>query len=244
MRMSDRKNGLPVERLEQIISYPFHDKGLLEQALCHSSYANEQAGSAIEDNERLEFLGDAVLELTVSEYLYGREAKMPEGDMTKLRASIVCEPTLFLCAKKFDLGEYLRLGKGADLTGGRTRPSVVSDAMEALIGAIYLDGGFEAAKQFIDTFILKHIDHIRLFHDSKTILQEMLQSKESSPPSYELTGQEGPGHNRVFHVQVMWNGTCLGTGTGHSKKAAEQDAAYQAVLKLKECPPETSKEHR
>ncbi len=229
-------NNNTIKRLEDEIGYTFTDKNMLKMALTHSSYANEHHIPRYENNERLEYLGDAVLELVVSTFLYQNNPDMPEGDMTKLRASIVCEPTLYLCAQKFSLGQYLFLGKGEELTGGRNRASVVSDAMEALIGAIYLDGqeeGFERAKMFIHRFILDDLDHLKLFLDSKTILQEIVQGMDSGTLSYETIGQEGPDHNKTFVVHAILDSKVLSVGRGHTKKAAEQEAAYYAILELK-----------
>ena len=190
-----------LKRLEKVTGYHFQNMSLLNQALSHSSYANEHRAEHLHDNERLEFLGDAVLELVSSEFLYLEYPRMPEGDMTKLRASIVCEPTLALCAREFGLPEYLQLGKGEELTGGRRRNSIVSDALEALIGAIYLDGGFGSARAFIRRFILTDIEHKKLFYDSKTILQEVVQEKGINA-TYRLVGEEGPDHNKSFVVEV------------------------------------------
>lgn len=222
------------QELEQKIGYYFRDSAYLEQALRHSSYTNERHMDRLENNERLEFLGDAVLELVTSEYLYRTYPDMPEGNATRTRASIVCEQTLALCARELELGKYLRLGKGEDMTGGRQRPSVTSDAMEALIGAIYLDGGFASAKEFIHRFILNDIEHKQLFYDSKTILQERIQGDYGTEVHYELLKEEGPDHNKSFTVCVLMGDKELGTGTGRTKKAAEQEAAYQAILKIRE----------
>ncbi len=222
-----------VEKLMQKIGYRFQDIALVKTALTHSSYANEHRLPRRENNERLEYLGDAVLELTVSEYLFQTKPDMPEGEMTKLRAKIVCESTLFLCAKKFGLGDHLLLGKGEEGTGGRKRPSIVSDAMEALIGAIYLDGGFEDAKSFIHRLILKDIDRLQLFSDSKTILQEIVQGMDSGELSYRLVEEKGPDHSKTFLVEALVGEEVLGSGSGHTKKAAEQEAAYHAIMKMK-----------
>lgn len=218
--------------LEQKIGYEFKDKDLLKKALIHSSYANEKHLPKYECNERLEFLGDAVLEVTSSDFLYKEHSTMPEGELTKLRASIVCEPTLAFCARQIDLGNYLFLGKGENATGGRNRDSVVSDAMEALIGAIYLDGGFTNAKEFIDRFILNDLENKKLFFDSKTILQEKVQAGFSEKLSYQVLSEEGPDHNKVFHVGVFIGEKMYGTGQGRGKKAAEQNAAYQTLLMM------------
>ncbi len=219
--------------LQGIIGYTFKQEGLLRQALTHSSFANEKHMKKLSDNERLEFLGDAVLEVVSSEFLFENYPKMPEGDLTKLRASIVCEPTLALCTREINLGEYLFLGKGENQTGGRERKSILSDALEAVIGAIYLDGGFEPAKAFIHRFILTDIEHKKLFYDSKTILQEVVQGNYNDPLHYVLIAEEGPDHDKSFRVAAMIGNKPVGEGCGHTKKAAEQEAAYQALLVLK-----------
>lgn len=219
--------------LESKIQYSFQDGRLFVQALTHSSYANEHRQSHEQCNERLEFLGDAVLEVVTSDFLYHKYSRLPEGDLTKIRASIVCEPTLAFCAGELNLGDYLLLGKGEEATGGRRRNSVVSDAMEALIGAIYLDGGFANAKEFIHRFILNDIEHKQLFYDSKTILQEMVQSRGEGVLSYEILKEEGPDHNKSFEVCAKIGQQEIGRGTGRTKKAAEQVAAYSGILKLK-----------
>lgn len=219
--------------LETVIGYEFKQEGLLRQALTHSSFANEKHMKKLSDNERLEFLGDAVLEVVSSEFLYRNYPKLPEGDLTKLRASIVCEPTLALCTKEIDLGKYLYLGKGENQTGGRDRKSILSDAMEAVIGAIYLDGGFEPARDFIHRFILTDIEHKKLFYDSKTILQEVVQGNYEEPLHYVLLAEEGPDHDKNFRVEARIGERTIGEGSGHTKKAAEQEAAYKALLMLR-----------
>ena len=224
---------MKLEELENKLGYHFHDQRLLEHALCHSSYANERHWDRLQNNERLEFLGDAVLELATSEFLYQNYPTMPEGEATRTRASIVCEQTLALCARDLGLGEWLRLGKGEELTGGRDRDSITSDAMEALLGAIYLDGGFANAKEFVHHFILNDIEHKKLFYDSKTILQEQIQSETEEPIHYELVKEEGPDHNKRFTVNVVLGEKVLGSGSGRTKKAAEQEAAYRALLARK-----------
>ena len=221
-----------MKKFEETIKYHFKDPKLLELALTHSSYAHEHFNGKNQNNERLEFLGDAVLELVSSDYLYSHHEKYPEGELTKLRASIVCEPTLTLCAKSISLGDYLRLGKGEESTGGRTRASIISDAMEAVIGAIYLDGGFTSAKEFVTNFILNDLDRKKLFFDSKTILQEIVQRDFTELLSYELISEEGPDHNKQFHVRAMIGTVAYGEGTGHTKKEAQQVAAYQTILML------------
>ena len=220
--------------LQDRIGYRFKNQNLLWQALSHSSYANEHKQEHRKDNERLEFLGDAVLELASSEFLFLEYPDMPEGDMTKLRASIVCEPTLALCAREIGLPDYLLLGKGEEHTGGRERNSIVSDALEALIGAIYLDGSFANAKEFVGKFILTDIEHKKLFYDSKTILQEIIQGEyRDEEISYELVGEEGPDHAKRFIVEVKLGDKTEGRGVGSTKKAAEQEAAYHAIIALR-----------
>ena len=222
-----------LKKFQDIIGYQFKNEQLLKQALTHSSYANEKHLKKLSDNERLEFLGDAVLEVISSEFLYQNYPNLTEGQLTKLRASIVCEPTLAMCTEEICLGEYLLLGKGEDLTGGRTRKSVLSDAMEAVIGAIYLDGGFANAKEFVLKYIMTDIEHKHLFYDSKTILQEVVQG-EHEQLTYVLLGETGPDHDKTFEVGVLIGKKEISTGKGHTKKAAEQDAAYQALLVLEE----------
>lgn len=229
-------NRKKLEEFEQKIGYEFHNKNLIILALTHSSFANEKRQGNLANNERLEFLGDAVLELVSSEYLFLHYRKMHEGDLTKLRASLVCEPTLAGVAKEIGLGEYLLLGKGEDMTGGRKRDSILSDAMEAMIGAIYLDSGFANAKEYILRFILSDIEHKQLFFDSKTILQEMVQGKneENQNLHYKLVREEGPDHNKEFTAAVYLGGKELAIGVGKTKKASEQAAAYEAIMKLRE----------
>lgn len=223
----------PLKELEEIIGYEFKNRNLLFHALTHSSYANEKHWDKVKCNERLEFLGDAVLELLSSDFLFRNYPSMPEGEMTKLRASLVCEPTLAYCAEAIPLGKFLLLGKGEDLTGGRKRPSVVSDAMEAVIGAIYLDGGLANAKEFIYRFILNDIEHKQLFYDSKTILQEMVQAEYRDVLTYEILREEGPDHNKTFEVCAKIGDREIGRGAGRTKKAAEQLAAYHGICELK-----------
>ena len=222
-----------LKELEKKISYSFSDEGLLKHAMTHSSYVNEKRLKKTDCNERLEFLGDAVLELVSSEYLFFENPKMPEGELTKLRASMVCEKALAFCARDLDLGDFLLLGKGEDATGGRKRDSITSDALEALIGDIYLDGGFANAKEFILNHVLNDLEGKRLFYDSKTILQELVQGNSEKRICYELVGEVGPDHNKSFQVEVRIGDTTYGQGIGRTKKAAEQEAAYQAILKLK-----------
>ena len=236
--------GFKPEKLEQKIGYHFHDTNMLMQAMCHSSYANEHKPQPLHDNERLEFLGDAVLEVISSDFLYHHYPDMPEGKLTKLRASIVCEPTLAMCAREFGLEEFLLLGKGEEHTGGRQRNSIVSDAMEALIGAIYLDGGFANAKEFVEKYVLTDIEHKKLFYDSKTILQEIVQRDyRDDEIRYVITGEEGPDHAKRFIVDVKIGTITAGTGQGSTKKAAEQEAAYRAIIGLKGKQQNVSEKH-
>ena len=223
-----------MEQLEQKIGYQFRDRSLLKQALTHSSYANEQKIHKTGDYERLEFLGDAVLELVSSEFLFNEHKNVPEGELTKLRASMVCEPSLAFCARDIELGQFILLGKGEESTGGRGRDSITSDVMEAVIGAIYLDGGMEPAKEFINRFILSDLEDKQLFYDSKSTLQELIQGKMKKELRYELLEESGPEHNKIFRVSVFMEEECLGEGEGRTKKAAEQQAAYKALLLLRD----------
>lgn len=223
-----------LDELEEKIGYCFKDKEILRTSMTHSSFSNECHLKKIPCNERLEFLGDAVLEITVSDYLYHLMPELPEGKMSTTRASIVCEPTLALCCRQIDLGSYILMGKGEEHTGGRQRDSILSDAMEALIGAIYLDGGITSAKEFINRFILNDIDNKTLFYDSKSILQEWVQAKGAEPLTYKLIAEKGPDHAKTFTVEARIGDTVVGTGSGRSKKAAEQEAAYAAMLRIKQ----------
>jgi len=223
-----------ISELEKLIGYEFKDKKLLKQALTHSSYANEQKINKSGDYERLEFLGDAVLEVVSSEFLFHKYPDLPEGKLTKLRASMVCEPSLAICARDLDLGSYILLGKGEESTGGRNRESITSDVMEAIIGAIFLDGGMEKAKAHIERFVLSDLEDKVLFYDSKSTLQEVLQGELRKDFEYILNAERGPEHDKEFDVSVIVDGKVLGNGKGRTKKAAEQQAAYQALLKLRE----------
>lgn len=223
-----------MEELEKRIGYCFQDKKLLRQALTHSSFTNEQKINKMPDYERLEFLGDAVLELVSSEYLFQNYPHVPEGELTKRRAALVCEPSLAFCARDIELGKYILLGKGEEATGGRKRDSIISDVMEAVIGAIYLDGGMEKARAHIMKYILSDLEDKELFFDSKSNLQELIQGKLKKEFSYELAEESGPEHDKTFVVEVRMEGECLGQGAGKTKKAAEQQAAYKALLLLRE----------
>lgn len=222
--------------LQTRIGYCFHNKNLLKNALTHSSYANEKHWHYSQNNERLEFLGDAVLELVSSEFIFQKNPKMEEGKMTKLRASLVCEMSLASSAREIELGACLYLGKGEYVTGGNKRDSILSDAFEAVIGAIYLDGGLEPAKKFVQQYVLSDIEQKQLFYDSKTILQEMVQSQfhEGTKISYPLIKESGPDHNKSFQVVCQVNGVDYGSGIGHTKKAAEQKAAYETIVILRQ----------
>ena len=225
-------NSETIEALEGKIGYTFRDRSLLVLALTHTSFANEARSGHLGSNERLEFLGDAVLELVSSDFFYREKPKLSEGELTKLRASFVCEPALAYCAEQIPLPPYLLLGRGEEMTGGRLRPSIVSDAMEAVIGAIYLDGGLTPARAYIDRFILNDIEGKRYFYDAKTILQEEIQKDKDAVLSYELRGEEGPEHLKRFTVAALRDGVPLAEGEGSSKKEAEQRAAYAALLAL------------
>lgn len=220
------------KELELKIGYEFKEKELLKQALTHSSFSNEQRINKLKDYERLEFLGDAVLELLSSKFFFLNHPEMTEGEMTKLRSSMVCEPALAFCARDLNLGEYILLGKGEEATGGRERDSIISDVMEAVIGALYLDGGLEEADKFIHKFILSDLESKQLFYDSKTILQEQLQ-KSGDKLHYELIEESGPDHDKQFKVDVKVGTVVIGTGVGRTKKSAEQKAAYEALLRRK-----------
>lgn len=228
----DLKHNTDLEQLQGRMGYHFKDAGLLKQALTHSSYANELRINKSGNNERLEFLGDAVLELISSEYLFQTHKNVNEGELTKLRASMVCEPSLAFCAREINLEEYIMLGRGEDATGGRGRDSIISDALEAVIGALYLDGGLTAAKEFILNYVLNDLENKKLFYDSKSILQEMLQSKNIMP-EYRIIKESGPEHCKTFEAEVFINDKVLGFGCGHNKKSAEQKAAYDAIIRLK-----------
>lgn len=227
--------GYTMEELEKRIGYHFVNQELLRQALTHSSFSNEQKpGVHIKDYERIEFLGDAVLEVVVSDYLYHSNLNIPEGELTKMRASMVCEPSLAFCARDIELGKYMFMGKGEENTGGRERDSIIADGMEAVIGALYLDSGMEEAKKFIFRFILNDLEDKQLFFDSKSTLQEVAQGRFKSGVRYESVGEKGPEHDKTFTMKVWIGNECMGEGYGRTKKAAEQQAAYQALLKLRE----------
>ena len=215
-----------MKQLEKNIGYHFRDKELLKVAVTHSSYANENR-DAIAYNERLEFLGDAVLQLVTSEKLFKENPEMPEGQMSKQRAALVCEDALAGYSHDFDLGQFMLLGKGEESSGGRTRPSILADAFEAVTGAIFLDGGMENAKKFV----LRFIDDAHLsLKDYKTLLQEIIQKNPGEKLTYVVTGESGPDHNKSFTIEVHLNSNVIGSGEGKSKKRAEQAAAKEALV--------------
>ena len=218
-----------IQQLQQVIHYQFHNITFLEVALTHSSYANEMRHQ-VRYNERQEFLGDAVLSIIVSDYLFNNYT-VPEGDLTKLRAALVCERSLDVMANKIGLGDYLRLGHGEEMTGGRTRPSIIADAFEALIAAIYLASGIESAREFVLPFVIEMLEHedSLSFKDYKTILQEIIQQNPEEKLVYKLVGEKGPDHDKRFVVEVLLNSNVIGKGQGRSKKTAEQMAAKEAL---------------
>ena len=226
----EEKNNL--DNLQKIIGYKFKNEEILRHAMTHSSFVGEKKLDKRSSNERLEFLGDAVLELLSSDFLYRNYWDMSEGELTKLRASAVCEFSLAVCARTIELGKYIILGKGELVTGGMERDSILSDAFEALIGAVYLDGGFASAKDFVFRFVMNDLENKQLFYDSKTILQEIVQANFAEGVSYHLVGEEGPDHDKSFQAVVKIGEEEYGSGKGRTKKAAEQKAAYQAILAL------------
>jgi ribonuclease-3 len=224
-----------MEQFETIINYEFKNKNLLTEALTHSSYANEDKANR-KDNERLEFLGDSVLGMVIAEYLFSKRTDFPEGELTKVRASLVCENSLFEFAKKIDLGNYLRLGHGEVSAGGCKRPSILADAFEALIAAIFLDGGLDEAKTFIMQFIPKRItvNSSNKLKDYKSKLQEIIQRNHEEHLEYRLTAESGPAHNKTFEITVFVGSNEFGKGKAKTKKQAEQNAAKEALSLLGE----------
>ena len=219
--------------LEEKLGYTFQDRKLLEGALYHSSYANENRGRGIASNERLEFLGDAVLGMVVADHLYRAHPDMPEGELTRTRAALVCEGSLVKVARELSLGDYLKLGKGESAGGGRRRPSIQADAVEAIIAAIYLDGGIGSARKMIQRFILsRNPGDVTENQDYKTALQELVQKESGQELSYHLVGESGPDHDKRFAIQVTLNGKVIGHGEGRSKKEGEQMAAQEAIKNL------------
>ena len=222
-----------IKDLEAAIDYRFRNITLLQNALTHSSYANERWHDSLMSNERLEFLGDSVLGMVVAEYLYTAFPNRPEGELTRMRADMVCEQALAEVANRLDLGKHMLLGHGEEQGGGRSRASILADAVESVIAATFLDGGMEAAKQFISRFVLCDVPVTRLHNaDYKTMLQELIQQKKNQVLSYTLVGESGPDHDKRFTVAVALNGRQVGQGTGSSKKRAEQEAARAAVEQL------------
>ena len=219
-----------IKEFQEKIGYKFKNEKLIIEALSHSSYANE-CKKQRKNNERLEFLGDSVLSVIVSDYIFEHFKHLPEGELTKLRASLVCEQALFDFSKKIDLGKYIFLGKGEEITGGRERPSIVSDAFEAVIAAIYLDGGLKVASKYVLSFIPEDVKphSVVSFVDYKTALQEIIQKNPEEKVEYVLTDESGPDHDKKFTVNVMLNSNIIGTGIGKSKKSAEQNAAKEAL---------------
>ena len=224
------------EQLQKELDIQFERPALLQQAFTHSSYVNEHRRRQFTDNERLEFLGDAVLELSVSHFLYMKYPEMAEGELTKLRASIVCEPSLVLFANELGFGRYILLGKGEELTGGRTRPALLADVFESFVGALYLDQGLEKVVAFLEVVLFPKVEVGAFSHamDYKSQLQELVQQKNTGSLNYEIIEEKGPAHSRIFVTRVSLGDQELGLGDGRSKKEAEQKAAQLAILKLQE----------
>ena len=224
-----------MRELEKKLNYTFRDPGLLGEALSHSSYANEHRSAGLRSNERLEFLGDSVLGFVTAEFLFLQHPDLPEGDLTRIRAALVCEQSLYEVARKLDLGRYLKLGRGEEAGGGRERTSILADATAAVFAAVYLDGGIGAASTLIHRVLLdaekeEVVEERR--RDYKTALQELVQRQADQVLTYRMIGEEGPDHDKTFLAEVLLNGTQVGTGSGHSKKEAEQSAAKAALRKL------------
>ncbi|MFC0301455.1 ribonuclease III [Virgibacillus soli] len=222
---------MDIKQLEKELGLTFTNESLLIQAFTHSSYVNEHRKEAFSDNERLEFLGDAVLELGVSQYLYRKKPNMPEGELTKLRAAVVCESSLEVFARRLNLGHYLLLGKGEEQTGGRERPAILADVFESLLGALYLDKGYEAVLSFLEKYVFPKISTGAFSHamDYKSQLQEIVQRHKHYSIEYQIVDEKGPSHNREFVAEVVLNGEVFGSGSGKTKKEAEQLAAKSAI---------------
>ncbi|MCD7947354.1 MAG: ribonuclease III [Oscillospiraceae bacterium] len=218
--------------LEEKLGYTFKAPDLLDQAITHSSYANEHKSEGMRSNERLEFLGDSILGMVVADRLYREHPDMPEGDLTRMRALLVCEGSLAEVARRLDLGAHLKLGHGECVAGGRARPSIMADAVEAILAAVYLDGGIGSARKSIQRLILDHQPEAYANCDYKTALQELVQRKSGQVLRYALVKSSGPDHAKTFRVEVTLNGVPMGTGEGHSKKEAEQSAAKEAIAQL------------
>lgn len=225
-------NSYSLEELEKRIGYTFRDKALLLQAITHSSFTNERLINKEPHYERLEFLGDAVLEMISSEYFYYHYPDMPEGKMTKMRAGAVCEPALAVTARQLEIGQFMRFSKGEEQTGGRERDSIIADCVEAIIGAIYVESGYDEAKKFIGRFVLNDLEHKHMFYDAKSILQEKVQTESHEPIRYDLLSESGPDHCKIFEVAVYIGDKRLGHGTGKTKKLAQQQAAYEALCRM------------
>ncbi|KAB3531416.1 ribonuclease III [Alkaliphilus serpentinus] len=232
--MIHKNRRMQLEEFQRKILYSFQNLQLLNTALTHSSYANEMKNKNVIHNERLEFLGDSILSLAISDYIFHQYKHLPEGDLTKVRANVVCEPSLAIKAKNLMVGDYMLLGKGEENTGGRQRGSILADAFEAIIGALYIDGGFQAAREFVLSNLSDLVELAvqgNLFKDFKTQLQEILQSKTNGKISYQVVNEEGPDHAKIFSVEVYLDHQLLGRGRGKSKKEAEQNAAEEAIEK-------------
>lgn len=223
-----------MESLEKKLGYTFRDRSLLSEALNHSSYANEHRSAEVSSNERLEFLGDSVLGFVTAEFLFKTYGKLPEGDLTRIRAALVCEQSLYEVAKFLGLGQYLKLGKGEEAGGGRQRQSILADATEAVFAAVYLDGGMERVRELICRVLLSRAPAAEERRDYKTTLQEIVQRRSGQVLTYHMVDESGPDHNKTFLFQVRLNGAPVGQGQGHSKKEAEQAAARDALEKLHE----------
>ena len=226
-----------MQELEKKLNYQFRNQAFLSEALSHSSYANEHRGAHLNSNERLEFLGDSVLGFVTAEFLFEQHPDLPEGDLTRIRAALVCEQSLYEVAQKLNLGAYLKLGKGEEAGGGRTRTSILADATEAVFAAVYLDGGIVAASALIHRVLLdaekeEVVEERR--RDYKTALQELVQRQADQVLTYQMVGESGPDHAKVFEAEVLLNGKPLGRGRGHSKKEAEQASARAALKELGE----------
>ena len=224
-----------MQELEQKLNYAFHNSALLREAMSHSSYANEHRATHLNSNERLEFLGDSVLGFVTAEFLFRQHPDLPEGDLTRIRAALVCEQSLYEVARKLDLGRYLKLGRGEEAGGGRQRISILADATEAVFAAVYLDGGIEAAAALIHRLLLdaereEVVEERR--RDYKTALQELVQRHADQVLTYRMVGEAGPDHDKTFAAEVLLNGEAIGSGSGHSKKEAEQAAAKAALENL------------
>ena len=223
-----------MESLEKKLGYTFRDRSLLSEALNHSSYANEHRSAEVSSNERLEFLGDSVLGFVTAEFLFKTYGKLPEGDLTRIRAALVCEQSLYEVAKFLGLGQYLKLGKGEEAGGGRQRQSILADATEAVFAAVYLDGGMERVRELICRVLLSRAPAAEERRDYKTTLQEIVQRRSGQVLTYHMVDESGPDHNKTFLFQVRLNGAPVGQGRGHGKKEAEQAAARDALEKLHE----------